>query len=155
VQFLVIVTGKTDAELGLTIAAIPITVLILFMAAFWTRRENKFGMVITIVLFICGLAYFIFKLARMYSKSHEEFYIPVRKNLTSFACITILLIVLTILNAISCMMNFGKGLRQHVMKRKIGDDDQEKLGPGMDHNMTELPYLKTGDVPVSSRMTID
>jgi hypothetical protein len=153
---LVIVTGKTDAELGLTIAAIPITILILFMAAFWTRRENKIGMIVTIFLFICGLAYFIFKLTRMYSKSHEEFYLPVRKNLTSFACITILLIVLTIINAIACTMNFGKGLKQHVMKRKIGDDDQEKLGIGMDSNTTELPNLNSGGhVPVSSRMTID
>ncbi|EHK96264.1 putative UPF0658 Golgi apparatus membrane protein C23H3.04 [Glarea lozoyensis 74030] len=104
VQFLVIVTGKTDAELGLTIAAIPITIGILFMAAFWTRRENKFGMIFTILLFICGLAYFIFKLARMYSASHRDFYITVRKNLTSFACITILLIVLTIANAIAYNM---------------------------------------------------
>jgi len=124
------------------------------MAAFWTRRENVFGMVFTIALFICGLAYFVFKLARMYSKSHEEFYLPVRKNLTSFACITILLIVLTIANAIACMLNFGKGLRQHVMRRKIGEDDQEKLGPA-DHHLTELPNLKAGHVPVSSRMTID
>jgi uncharacterized membrane protein YidH (DUF202 family) len=152
---LVIVTGKTDAELGLTIAAIPITILILFMAAFWTRRENKAGMLLTIFLFICGLAYFIFKLTRMYSTSHQKSYLPVRKNLTSFACITILLIVLTIANAVACMMNFGKGLRQHVMKRKIGDDDQEKLGTGMDHNLTELPNLKPGHAPVSSRMTID
>jgi hypothetical protein len=155
VQFLVIVTGKTDAELGLTIAAIPITIGILFMAAFWTRRENKFGMIFTILLFICGLAYFIFKLARMYSKSHAEFYIAVRKNLTSFACITILLIVLTIANAIACMLNFNKGLKTHLVKRAIGDDDQEKLGSGMDHHMTPLPNLNAGHVPVSSRMTID
>lgn len=43
VQFLVIVTGLADAEMGLTIAAIPITVLILSMAGFFTRRENKPG----------------------------------------------------------------------------------------------------------------
>ncbi|RDL33147.1 Uncharacterized protein BP5553_08586 [Venustampulla echinocandica] len=150
VQFLVIVTGKTDAELGLTIAAIPITVLILFMAAFWTRRENVFGMVAIMVLYICGLAYFIFKLARMYQESHKAFYLPVRKNLTSFAVITIVLIVLTITNGTACMLNFNKGLKQHVMKRKIGDAEPEKLG-----HMTELPDLKSGHVPVSSRMTID
>ncbi|KAG9235438.1 hypothetical protein BJ875DRAFT_504043 [Amylocarpus encephaloides] len=154
VQFLVIVSGKTDSELGLTIAAIPITILILFMAAFWTRRENKFGMIFTIVLYFCGSAYFIYKLARMYQLGHEEPYKPVRKNLTSFASITILLLILTITNAFICMFNFNKGLKQHVMKRKIGDDDQEKLGPGMD-NTTELPNLKPGHVPVSSRMTID
>jgi hypothetical protein len=147
VQFLVIVTGLADAEFGLTIAAIPITILILFMAAFWTRRENKFGMIVTIFLFFCGLAYFIFKLARMYQPSHELNYLPVRKSLTSFAVITIILIVLTIINACVCTANFGKGLKPHIMKRKIGAEE-EKVD-----NMTELPDLK--HAPVSSRMTID
>jgi len=148
VQFLVIVTGLADAEYGLTIAAIPITVLILFMAAFWTRRENKFGMVVTIFCFVCGLAYFIFKLARMYQAGHAQNYLPVRKSLTSFAVITIVLIVLTIINASVCTANFGMGLKPHIMKRKIGGEEAEKVD-----NMTELPDLKHGPVP--SRMTID
>lgn len=149
VQFLVIVTNVTDAEFGLTIAAVPITVLILFMAAFWTRRENKFGMIITIFLFFCGMAYFIFKLARMYQKGHADNYLPARKNLTSFAVMTIILIVMTIVNASVCMANFNKGLKQHIMKRKIGSEEEK-----MEH-MTELPELKPGHAPVSSRMTID
>lgn len=148
VQFLVVVSGLAGAEFGLTIAAIPVTVVILFFAAFWTRRENKAGMVFTIFLFFCGLAYFIFKLARMYQKSHEQNYIPVRKSLTSFAVITIVLIVLTIINACVCTANFDKGLKPHIMKRKVGGEEGEKLD-----NMTELPDIKNG--PVSSRMTID
>ncbi|TAQ90735.1 hypothetical protein B7494_g909 [Chlorociboria aeruginascens] len=147
VQFLVIVTGVAGVEFGLTIAAIPVTILILFMAAFWTRRENKAGMIVTIFFFFCGMAYFIFKLARMYQPSHEKFYIAVRKNLTSFAVITIILIVLTIINASVCTANFNKGLKQHIMKRKIGGEEEKA------ENMTELPDLKHG--PVSSRMTID
>jgi hypothetical protein len=147
VQFLVIVTGVADAEFGLTIAAIPITVFFLLMAAYWTRRENKAGMILTIFVYLCGLAYFIFKLARMNQPSHKGFYLPVRKNLTSFAVITIILIICTIINASICMKNFNKGLKPHVMKRKIGGDS-EKVD-----NMTELPDLKNH--PVSSRMTID
>lgn len=146
VQFLVIVTGLAVAESALTIAAIPITVVILFMASFWTRRENKVGMIGTIFLFFCGLAYFIFKLARMYQPSHEQAYAAVRKSLTSFAVITIVLIILTIINAIMCTANFGKGLKPHIMKRKIGGEEAEKIE-------TELPDMKHG--PVSSRMTID
>lgn len=150
VQFLVIVTGLADAEMGLTIAAIPITVLILFMAAFYTRRENKFGMLLTIFLFFAGLAYFIFKLARMYGKAKSKDYLPVRKSLTSFAVITIVLIVLTIANAIVCTRNFGKGLKVHIMKRPVGGAEGVEK---MDNNMTELPDLKHGPVP--TRMTID
>ncbi|KAF4635024.1 hypothetical protein G7Y89_g3091 [Cudoniella acicularis] len=150
VQFLVIVASATqDAEFALTIAAIPITIFILFMAAFFTRRENKFGMVCTIVLYFCGLAYFIFKLLRMYLPAKRDQYNAVRKTLTSFAVITIILIIGTIINACVCMANFDQGLKQHVMSRKIGVEEEKG-----DH-MTELPDLKPGHAPVSSRMTID
>lgn len=147
VQFLVIVTGLADAEKWVTVAAIPVTILILFMAAFWTRRENAFGMVGTIVCFFCGLAYFIFKLARMYQPSHEQNYLPVRKSLTSFAVITIILIVMTIVNASVCMANFNKGLKQHVLKSKIGGEEEKVV------RMNDLPDHKNG--PGASRMTID
>ena len=39
-----IVVDTRDPEFGLTIAAIPITIIILFMAGVWTRRESKAGM---------------------------------------------------------------------------------------------------------------
>lgn len=52
-QFVVLImnNNKNDYEFGVTIAAIPITILILFMAAYWTRKENRVGMVVIIV---CG-----------------------------------------------------------------------------------------------------
>lgn len=143
-----IVTGLADAEKWVTVAAIPVTILILVLAAYWTRRENAAGMVVTIFCFFGGLAYFIFKLARMYQASHETNYLPVRKSLTSFAVITIILIVLTIINASVCMANFNKGLRPHVMKRQIGGEEEKVV------HMQELPDLKHGGVG-SSRMTID
>lgn len=142
-----IVNNIADAEKWVTVAAIPVTIVILLMAAFWTRRENKPGMLFTIVLFFGGLAWFIFKLERMYQKGWEEDYLPVRKSLTSFAVLTIILIILTIMNACVCMNNFNKGLKPHFLKRKITSDEEKS------DNMTELPDLKHGPVP--SRMTID
>lgn len=117
------------------------------MAAYWTRRENAFGMVLTIGCFFCGLAYFIFKLARMYQPSHEANYMPVRKSLTSFAVITIILIVMTIVNASVCMANFNKGLKQHVLKSKIGGEEEKAV------RMNDLPDHKHGQG--GNRMTID
>ncbi|KAF7909053.1 uncharacterized protein EAE98_012358 [Botrytis deweyae] len=148
VQFLVIVTGVQDFEFGLTIAAIPVTIFILFMAAFWTRRENKPGMLSAIFIFHCGLAYFIFKLARMYQPAKAKDYLPVRKNLTSFAVITIILIILTIVNASLCTANFNKGLKPHLRKRKLGGEEEK-----IDH-MTELPDLNNSHKQ-TNRMTID
>jgi hypothetical protein len=51
IQFVVIVVDKRNIEFALTIAAIPVTIMILFMAAFFTRRESKLGMASIIVSF--------------------------------------------------------------------------------------------------------
>lgn len=49
VQFVVIVTVKQDIEFALTLAAIPVTILILVCAAIFVRRESTIGMIIIIV----------------------------------------------------------------------------------------------------------
>lgn len=138
-------------EFYLTIAAIPITILILAGAAIWTRREIKIGMIINIVLYFAALAYFLFKLVRIYQPSRQAQYRPARTSLTIFAVLTIILILLTIVNACVCMHNFDKGLKPFVTTRKlIGGDEKAD-------NFTELPDMKHGGTaaPQASRMTID
>ena len=50
IQFVVIITtGRTAVEFGLTIAAIPVTIVILLLGALWVRRENLFGTIVVIV----------------------------------------------------------------------------------------------------------
>jgi hypothetical protein len=145
VQFLVIVTNIGPTEFGLTIAAIPITIAILLLATFFTRRENIIGMAFIMILYFGGLAYFLFKLVRIYQPRHVNQYLPVQKSLTIFAVLTIVLIVLTIINASMCIYNFGKGLKPFILKRKVqGEVEKENL---------ELLDVKHGPVP--SRMTID
>lgn len=108
-----IVVDKRTVEFALSIAAIPVTIVILSMATLFTRRENRKGMVATIVscshsnrrilmltgqcLYFAGMAYFIFRLVRMYQPAKARQYLPARKSLTTFAVITIILIVLTII----------------------------------------------------------
>jgi hypothetical protein len=145
VQFVVIVTGKTDVEFGLTLAAIPVTILILFFAAVFTRRENTFGMCAVITLYFGGLAYFLFKLVRMYQPSRYLEYIAARRSLTFFAVITILLIIATIVNAIVCTANFNKGLKPHIMTTHKSNDDEKA---------TELGTRIPGE-NVPNRMMID
>jgi hypothetical protein len=107
-------------------------------------------MMIIIFFYVGGLAYFIFKLVRIYQPSHSAQYLPVQKSLTIFAVLTIVLIMLTIANACMCMSNFNKGLKPFVLKRKIGQDEEKPEG------MTELPDLKTGvGAPAPNRMEID
>lgn len=172
IQFLVVVPRTSDAEFYLTIAAIPVTVGLLFLGAFWTRRENVVGMVFTIVrdsrflllgkgylMLICvfcnqlfyfaALGYFLFKMVRMYASDvrRVEDYRPVRPNLTTFAVITILLLVLTIVNACWCTSNFDKGLKNHILGRS-----NSVRGDKKSVQQSEMPAL-SGQVP--SRMEID
>jgi len=146
IQFVVIVTDTDDPEFGLTIATIPITIIILLGAAFFTRRENKPGMVAVIVLYLGGLSYFIFKLVRIYQPGYKESYEAVKKSLTAFAVITILLIILTIVNTIICLRNFGNGLKTHLLASSRKVDEKPDL------NSINLQDVKT---QVPSRMTID
>ncbi|KAH6609212.1 hypothetical protein Trco_002558 [Trichoderma cornu-damae] len=144
IQFVVVVAQKTDPEFALTVATVPITIAILIAAAFFTQRENKPGMICVIILYFGGLSYFIFKLFRIYEPSRAQSYMAVRRSLTAFAVITILLIIMTIINAIICMHNFGSGLKTHLMACK----DDEKA----DINSFGMNDVKA---PMQSRMTID
>lgn len=98
-------------------------------------------------MYFAGLAYFLFKLIRMYQPSQEKQYIHLRTNLTTFAVITVILIVLTIVNACVCMHNFGRGLMPHIAKRRV--DAEEEKG-----SMTEMPSYSS-QRPMPSRMVID
>ncbi|OJJ62387.1 hypothetical protein ASPSYDRAFT_1167669 [Aspergillus sydowii CBS 593.65] len=145
VQFLVIVTIRKDSEFALTIAAVPVTILILLAAAFFVRRESLLGMIAIILLYFAAMAYFLFKLVRMYQPETENDYTPARRSLTFFAVITLILIVMTIINACICMHNFNKGLKPHINKKKK-DKEAEK-------NSTELTAVDGQVMP--GRMMID
>ncbi|KAI4216652.1 MAG: hypothetical protein LQ351_001141 [Letrouitia transgressa] len=161
IQFVVVVVDHTNIEFYLTIAAIPVTIIILFMAALFTRKETTPGMVSVIILYIAGLAYFLFKLVRMYQPGpRQHLYNPVRRPLTTFAVITVILIIMTIVNACMCTANFGRGLKPHIAGRKL-ESEEEKLAHG---NVTEMmpnegygawKYGTEGMGGTGSRMTID
>ncbi|KAH0606658.1 uncharacterized protein H6S33_003492 [Morchella sextelata] len=158
VQFIVIVASTTsyvtkqikgtnkDYEFYVTIVVLPLTIAFLILAAWCTRREKKLAMGGVVVIFFAALAYFIFKLVRMYQSPYDDSYKPARRSLTTFAVITIILIILTIANAIACMINFDKGLKPHITRRKMSDEEEK-------HSMTEMSNHATHTMP--SRMTID
>lgn len=158
VQFVVIVIDRGSVEFGLTVAAIPVTIIILIMAGIFTRRENIWGMIPTIILYFGGLGYFLFKLVRMYSKAREQAYKPARKELTTFAVLTIILIITTIINACMCTHNFNKGLKPYINNQKAPVHEEEKVGYGGIQGTemsTAPPRAPTGGTQMQSRMEID
>ncbi|PSR94521.1 hypothetical protein BD289DRAFT_459275 [Coniella lustricola] len=143
VQFVVVVGGYGRAEYYATIAAMPLTIVILLSAAYCVRHENKPGSYSIIVLYFGGLAYFIFKLFRIYQ--HAEQYMPVRKSLTAFAVLAILLIICTIINAFYCINNYGNGLKVHLLKSTQAPEKSDDGSLDMHHLKSTAP----------TRMTID
>ncbi|KAG8630680.1 hypothetical protein KVT40_002299 [Elsinoe batatas] len=157
VQFTVVVLETRDIEFALTIAALPVIIIVLFLAAFWARKESAPGMIVVMVMYLGAMAYFLFKLVRMYdvsspaAQARVNTYIPSRRSLTTFAVVTLLLLVATIFNAMWCTLNFGKGLKPHLERRKL-QNVEDKVYP----YETNVPY--NGAVPlgqVTTRMTID
>ncbi|KAG1054062.1 hypothetical protein G6F46_000507 [Rhizopus delemar] len=116
IQFLVLVLQKGDAEYPLTIVALPATCLALILAVYAVRHESKQLMALFFVGLAAGVAYFIFKICRIYDVSQAWKYKYVNEVLTFFACVTLFLLLLTITNAAICWSNFDKGLKGHLLK---------------------------------------
>jgi hypothetical protein len=154
VQFVVVVVSARDAEFYLTIAAIPITIILLFLAAYITRKESYYGQAFIIIIYFAAMAYFVFKLVRMYTPPRETDYLAARSSLTTFAILTLLLVIVTICVAIMCMINFNKGLKPHIQRRKVPNANElpESSGKWAGSEFHGPPH-PLGQVP--QRMTID
>lgn len=146
IQFVVIVLDSKDVEFALTITVIPLTIIVLYLAMVFVKRETKIGMGCLCVVLAAGLAYFLFKMVRMYQSSQEDKYIAARKTLTVFAVLTIVLIIGTIVNAIVCMRNFGCGLKQVITPTKVSDEEKDY------YPMGSMLKMHTQS---NTRMTID
>ena len=88
----------------------------------------------------------------MYSASHAKYYLGARKELTTFAVITIILIVLTIVNACVCAYNFGKGLAPYVSKSAARKAEAKE---GYHNEMVVDPVGGNMVAAPPPRMTID
>ncbi|KAK5950687.1 hypothetical protein OHC33_008354 [Knufia fluminis] len=171
IQFVVIVGGRNNIERYVTAAAIPATIIIMFAAFWFAKRENLVGSIIVIALYFGGLGYFCFKLVRMYQPGKRDPYLPARTELTTFAVLTIGLLISTIIVACMCAHNYRKGLKPYVTSsaQKAAADPNSRPDFGNYHGqantypstssypMRNEPYKpKQGNArPVPTRMEID
>ncbi|KAG0347658.1 hypothetical protein BG004_007227 [Podila humilis] len=120
IQFIYLTLTKrgADPEYWLTIVVLPLTVAILYMAVYAVRHESRGWMTTFIVAMHGGVAYFIFKVVRMFVGDADQTgkYDGVKYFLTLFASLCLITILVTIINAAVCFRNFGKGLKPHIMK---------------------------------------
>lgn len=96
----------------------------------------------------------------MYSSAREDAYRPARKELASFAVLTIILILLTITNALICAFNYNKGLKPYIYKTRPIEDDEKPMGSAYSPYATEMEPHVGGKRPMAGpsnagRMEID
>jgi len=121
-QLLIIVLQDNSAEFGLTIAAIPVVLLLLIGAGLAVKREIKWLMTVSLILMLTSESYFIYKLVRFYEPGSEAQYETTRATLTTFTIIAFLLLFATFAVGLRCFADFDKGLadaKMHDVPEKV------------------------------------
>ncbi|KAK8043740.1 hypothetical protein PG994_012578 [Apiospora phragmitis] len=103
-----IVDSRTtvNPEFGMTIAGTFIAWSVAVSGIICARRENKKGTAVVIFVYCGGVAYLVYKVLKLLKK--PDYYM-----LTIFACITLFMLVCTIIAAILCFANYDKGLKSY------------------------------------------
>lgn len=148
IQFTVIILDVQDPEFGLTVAVIPITILGLVFTTWALRNEKMWGMYITLGYFVCAMAYFLFKLIRIYSGPLKAQYGSAKRPLVTFAILTLALLIASMANAAVCMRNFHQGLKGHV-KRKAPVNGSPEL------HFSEWGVMPDAKIPLQTRLALD
>ncbi|KAM0788015.1 hypothetical protein ACM66B_006214 [Microbotryomycetes sp. NB124-2] len=141
-QLVLLVLRQSALERGLTIAAMPVTLLILIAGYVAVRREINWLFYSFEGGCCAGVGYFVYKIFMVYQRRKTD-YLLVFKSLTLFAVICLLVLLFTIFTSTMCFRNFGRGLRYHLMK-----DNPVRLGDG--EEMDDYEGWKT-----KNRMSID
>ena len=129
-QLLIIVLNTDSAEFGLTIAAIPVVIVLLILCAIAVQREIKWLMSISLILMLAAETYFgehhassistcstltlcsVFKLVRYYEPSTSGQYLSTRATITTFTIIAFLLLLVSFGIGLRCFADFDKGLKE-------------------------------------------
>ncbi|XP_006458143.1 hypothetical protein AGABI2DRAFT_115153 [Agaricus bisporus var. bisporus H97] len=119
-QLLIVVLTRDTAEFGVTVAAIPVVLVLLVLCGIAVQREIKTIMSISLVLMLAAESYFlpiywcfiivIYKLVRFYQPSSRDEYETTRATLTVFTIVAFLLLLATFVVGIRCFSDFDRGL---------------------------------------------
>ncbi|OQE37935.1 hypothetical protein PENCOP_c009G06169 [Penicillium coprophilum] len=113
-QILLVVFQAEDVDFILNAALIPITIATLTLSAQFCKREKTKSLVLMMFFMLSIMGCFGITLFRIHSPAESADFSSVRVSLTLFAAISLLLMALTIVNAVMCILNFKKGLKIHI-----------------------------------------
>ncbi|KAH0583890.1 hypothetical protein H2248_009483 [Termitomyces sp. 'cryptogamus'] len=154
-QLLILVLQKNSAEFGVTIAAIPIVLVLLILCGVAVQREIKWIMSISFVMMLAALTYFLYKLVRFYEPSSRSQYETTRATLTTFTIVAFLLLFATLVVGLRCFVDFDKGLLASKVNTIPTRPSKIHSAESKMNNMSQQPSSYTAGVPVASRISIE
>ncbi|KAJ5897310.1 hypothetical protein N7504_007598 [Penicillium tannophilum] len=113
-QVLLALKDYTDEEFIIQAAMIPIAIISLILAARFCRLEKTKSLICIMVLFIALIASFVNTVMKVFSGDDSGQLTSYRVSLTLFATLAILLLAGTMANSVMCILNFRKGLKEHI-----------------------------------------
>ncbi|KAJ5827250.1 hypothetical protein N7447_004013 [Penicillium robsamsonii] len=113
-QILLVVFQTADLDFILNAALIPLTIGTLVLSAQFCKREKTKSLILMMFFMLIIMGCFGLTLYRIHAPTESADFSSVRVSLTLFAALSFLLMVLTIVNAVVCMLNFNKGLKIHI-----------------------------------------
>ncbi|KAL1673353.1 hypothetical protein EV122DRAFT_270608 [Schizophyllum commune] len=152
-QLLIVVLNKSSAEFGITIAAIPVVLVLLVFCGIAVQREIKWIMAISQVLMLAAMSY-LYKLVRFYQPGSREEYATTRATLTTFTIVAFIILFLTFAVGLRCFSDFDRGLQpskvNDIPTRPTYSSKMDSAG-----NMSQRQSSYMGGAPVGSRISIE
>ncbi|BGO88661.1 hypothetical protein NBRC10512_003489 [Rhodotorula toruloides] len=144
-QLVFLVPTQTSAERGLTIAALPVTLVLLVLGYFSIKREHKVMVYVFLVGCAVGCAYFVYKLFIIYRDRQTDYQL-VFKSLTVFAALCLSALLVTTATVIKCWLNFGSGLKYQMSRGEI-----LRSTSNLDLKTSPRPIAEGDEYPLGSR----
>ncbi|OGE56425.1 hypothetical protein PENARI_c003G03025 [Penicillium arizonense] len=117
-QILLVVLKAEDSDFIVNAALIPVTIATLIGAAQFCKREKTKSLITMMFFMLVIMGCFGLTLYRMHISSESNQFSSVRVSLTLFSSLSLLLMGMTLVNSVLCIINFNKGLKNHVMTPK-------------------------------------
>jgi hypothetical protein len=118
VQFIWLVLQRDDWEYYVTCAALPLSIILLVEGHLAASHENRWMMYSFLSGCVGAMVYFVYKLFKVVKYRLDPQYLLVYKSLSTFSVIAIVLLIATFVSAIMVLLNFGKGLKESLTRKK-------------------------------------
>ncbi|KAG0155308.1 hypothetical protein PDIDSM_883 [Penicillium digitatum] len=119
-QIILVVFRAQDVNFILNSSVIPVTITTLVLSAQFCKREMKKSLMLMMFFMLLLIGFLIVTLLRIYSGAESFDFSSFRVSLTLFAGVSVLLMILTFVISVMCILNFNKGLKDHVYQPKKG-----------------------------------